>query len=157
MVIVGITGSRRLTPSQAEQVATDLTLVEAELWHVGDASGVDALAWREAVARGDPRIRYKPEPGIPIRVALAQRSTRMVMALAAARDLGRAVVLHAWPTRSFPEGLAPSRSWPRNTSGSGSWGSIALAVGLEIPVMIYPLGEIVLPDWLAGEVIATKI
>lgn len=59
--------------------------------------------------------------------------------------------LHAWPNKPAPNQLMPSRSWPTGAAGSGTWGTITLAVGLEIPVELHPLMEIDIPLWLQSE------
>ena len=150
MVVVAVTGSRKLTPVQARQVAAELAAVEAEVWHVGDAAGVDAVAWQVAGTRGVSRVRYEPKAGVPVRAALAERSTRMIKAVAEAAAQGEVCVLHGWPTRPAPEGLKPSKSWPSGASGSGTWGTIALAVGLGVEVKLHPLGQFELPCWLGS-------
>jgi hypothetical protein len=144
MEILGITGVRRVNDEQQKQVRLEmlqLFAVAGELRvHVGDAAGVDFLAWRLASIYCVVHNRRTELPG---RVQGAERSARMVRALAAEGG-----VLHAWPNKPAPEGLTPARSWPKGAEGSGTWGTIALAVGLGLEVVLHPLVKLELPEWL---------
>ncbi|NJO85299.1 MAG: hypothetical protein HC818_00040 [Synechococcaceae cyanobacterium RM1_1_27] len=133
--MIGVTGSRTLTPAQLEQVKADLAQLEPDEWHIGDAAGVDSEAWDEAVARADWRIRYAVNPALPGKARFAERSTRLVKALAAAGG-----TLHAWPNKPCPPELKPGKSWGK-ASGSGTWGTVALAVGLGVKVEMHWLCE----------------
>lgn len=126
---------------QARQVRLEIEALEAEVWHVGDADGVDQLARALAPAGERLKVYYK-NPELPHRAQGAERSTRMIKALALAGG-----TLHAWVNKPAPYGLKPGKSWGR-AQGSGTWGTIAFAHGLEIPVVIYKLGEFDLPEWL---------
>jgi hypothetical protein len=145
MEILGITGVRRLNDEQRMQVQRELMqlfAVGGELRvHVGDAAGVDFLAWRLAPQYCMVHNRKTELPG---RAQGAERSARMVKALAAESG-----ILHAWPNKPAPDGLTPARSWPKGADGSGTWGTIALAVGLGLEVVVHPLIEdLALPEWL---------
>ena len=91
---------------------------------VGCAAGVDALVRSAFPAAGVFRAGSH-------RGALAARSTRLVQASGAAGAL-----LVAFPR--FPEpprGCVVGRSF--QGGGSGTWGSVALALGLGFPVLVW--------------------
>lgn len=147
MCVIGVTGSRDLTAVQEAQVRVDLCwLLEMGApvrVHVGDARGVDDVAWGLAIVGHDLRT-YHTRRDLPGRAACAERSTRMVRALAAEGG-----VLHAWPNKPAPPDLRPSKSWPKGAKGSGTWGTISLAYGLGVPVVIHPLVDgVQLPEWV---------
>ena len=127
---------------QARQVRLELEAIEAEVWHVGDADGVDQLA-RALAPSGDRLKVYYKNPELPHRAQGAERSTRMIKALALAGG-----TLHAWVNKPAPYGLKPGKSWGR-AQGSGTWGTVALAVGHGLQVELHPLTEdAIAPDWL---------
>jgi hypothetical protein len=142
---IAVTGPRCLTTVQQEQALRELEgLVSCRDWHVGDATGLDALAVTVAQLHGINFKLYCKREVLPWKAQGAERSTRMVEALV--RVSG---TLHAWPNKSVPLGLMPSRSWPKGAAGSGTWGTIALAVGLGVRVELHPLSEgIIVPEWL---------
>lgn len=113
---------------------------------MGDAPGLDTLARSIAQTHHLKLQVYEKRSELPYRAQGAERSTRMVKALAALQG-----TLHAWPNKPAPNQLRPSRSWPTEAAGSGTWGTIALAVGLGIPVELHPLIEIDIPLWLQSE------
>jgi hypothetical protein len=145
MSVIAVTGPRRLSRAEHEQALADLKCLRTcERWLVGDAPGLDELArlvcWREALHTE----LYQVKPQLPDRARYAERSTRMVSALAQVRG-----TLHAWPNKPAPPELRPSRNWPRGAQGSGTWGTIALAVGLGLNVELHPLmDDLQLPDWI---------
>lgn len=147
MQAIAVTGPRELTPTQYEQALKELkVLVGCPSWHIGDATGLDALAFEVARSTGANFELHKKKPNLPYRAQGAERSTRMVKALAIESG-----TLHAWPNKPAPDKLKPSRSWPTGAAGSGTWGTIALAVGLGLPIELHPLADIELPEWLQSE------
>jgi hypothetical protein len=141
--MIAVTGPRQLTPLQAAQAVAKLRqlLTLKTTLYVGDAAGLDALA--KELATGSVTL-FEKNPALPVRAQGAERSTRMVKALAIAGG-----VLHAWPNKSAPLGLKPSKTWPTGAVGSGTWGTIALAVGLGLRVELHPLVDLgELPVWL---------
>jgi hypothetical protein len=143
---IALTGPRRLTPAQQIQVEEDIKYLlstgSPRKVHVGDATGLDALAWKLAVCHNLHTYHKKFE--LPGKAQGAERSTRMIKAILA--DGG---TLHAWPAQPAPPKLMPSRSWPKNAEGSGTWGTVALAVGLGVPVELHPLTkDAIAPEWL---------
>jgi hypothetical protein len=141
--MIAVTGPRQLTPVQAVQAAAELRqlLTPRTTLHVGDAAGLDALA-RE-LATGPVNL-FEKNPALPMRAQGAERSTRMVKALATTGG-----VLHAWTNKPAPPGLKPSKTWPTGAEGSGTWGTVALAVGLGLSVELHPLVDLgELPAWL---------
>lgn len=147
MQTIGFTGPRQLTAQQRAKALSDLQRLKIyPNWLVGDASGLDKLARSIAQNHHLNLQIYEKRSELPHRAQGAERSTRMIKALATA--VGK---LHAWPKQPAPNQLMPSRSWPTGAAGSGTWGTIALAVGLGIPVELHPLIEIDIPSWLQSE------
>jgi hypothetical protein len=95
---IGVTGPRRLTPSQEMQAIEDLMqlLTSSTTLHAGDAKGLDALA-RE-LAENCRLYRYDAEGWKPWQ--LQKRSRAMVDALVVVGG-----TLHAWPNKACPVGL----------------------------------------------------
>lgn len=151
MSVIAVTGPRQLSPAEYEQAVADLTRLRTyERWLVGDAPGLDEVA-RLVCQREALHIElYLVKPQLPGRARYAERSTRMVRALAQGGG-----TLHAWPNKPAPPELRPSRNWPRGAQGSGTWGTIALAVGLGLNVELHPLmNNLRLPDWVEARQIA---
>jgi hypothetical protein len=145
MTTVGISGVRKLTQEQAQQVRQELAELmrgwEVTHCHVGDAAGVDEIA-RDVAHAASVKATWH-EIRSRERWAYAERSTRMVKALAAEGG-----TLHAWVNKPCPRGLSKSKTW-KGASGSGTWGTVALAVGHGLKVELHwltePQGE---PDWM---------
>jgi hypothetical protein len=148
MKTIAVTGPRDLTVAQIAQVRADFmrALQGVDKVHVGDATGVDEVCLgRCQYFQRNHQIYFKNE-SLPWAAQGAERSARM--AKAARKD---GATLHAWPNKPCPEGLKPAKGWPRGAAGSGTWGTIALAVGLGMPVILHPLADLgILPDWLSG-------
>ena len=145
-MVIAVSGPRILTEAHHRQAALELQeLADKNAdWHIGDARGLDALAAAIANSRQKNVNLYYKSGNLPPRARGAERSTRMVRALA--RTGG---VLHAWPNKPAPALLKPARSWPKNAEGSGTWGTIALAAGLGLRVQLHPLEDLgQLPNWL---------
>ena len=146
---IGITGPRKLSPSESLQIRLEIELILTDCCglYVGDAAGVDAIAVRRVSQKPFPLMLFEQKTDLPHRARCAERTTRMMKALAAAGG-----VLHGWPNKPAPPALRPSRSWPQGAQGSGTWGAISLAVGLGVPVQLHPLVEdLQWPDWLKSE------
>jgi hypothetical protein len=145
MSVIGVTGVRQLTDRQASQA-------RAELWqlmrnaielHVGDATGVDAIAIAYAEEMGCKVHEYRAGGFEPWQ--LQARSKRMVDNLAK-----RGGVLHAFPNKPCPAGLHPHRckSW----LGSGTWGTVCYAVSKGVPVELHLLtADVPVPGWMETE------
>lgn len=143
---IGVTGPRTLTFEQRCRAQNDLRLLLSTgapvTLHVGDADGLDKLAWE--VGLGHSPVLYAKNPKLPHRAQGAERSTRLVKALA---HVGG--TLYAWPNKPIPPELRPSRSWPKGANGSGTWGTVALAVGNGVPVKLcWLVNDVPAPDWL---------
>ncbi len=80
-------------------------------------------------------------PAVPFAGRLASRSAALVSAVAAS-GVGRGFV--GFVSSPCPAGLGPSFSPSACFSGpgSGSWGSLALAIGLGLPVVVFPVGAL---------------
>jgi hypothetical protein len=100
----------------------------AGAWHGSAVAAVQSAASAGAsvawLAGGDLRV---PLPG-----RLAQRSAAMVAACAGGGGLV------AFPAAACPTGLLPAGRW--QPSGSGTWSSLALAAGIGLTVVVFPLG-----------------
>ena len=98
----------------------------------GCAVGIDRLV-REAVPASQLSVfSVQRQAGQSVPAwAFAARSARMVSEL---RQSGG--VLVAFPSGSCPLELVPCSSW-RSARGSGTWGSVALALGLGCPVLVF--------------------
>jgi hypothetical protein len=134
---IGVTGPRRLTPTQEIQAIEDLKqlLTLDTTLHAGDAKGLDALA-RE-LAENCRLYRYDAEGWKPWQ--LQKRSRAMVDALVVTGG-----TLHAWPNKACPVGLTVT-SW----KGSGTWGTVRYAIAKGIAVELHPLtSEAIAPNWL---------
>lgn len=74
-------------------------------------------------------------PQVPLRGRLAQRSLALVQAVAASgAGCGLVAFVGGPPPRPFGSG-----AWP--ACGSGSWSSVAAAVRVGVPVVVFPAGE----------------
>jgi hypothetical protein len=143
---IAVSGPRRLTSAQEILVKRDLGQIlcgDDVILYVGDAPGVDFLALRYAQWHHVGIMQYSIKLSLPTRARYAERSTRMI------RDSRHLATLHAWPNKPCPRALTPAKSWPANAAGSGTWGTIALAVGLGMPLVLHPLADLgLLPPWL---------
>jgi hypothetical protein len=141
MAVIGVTGARKLTTEQEEQIKYELWELDhaGNEWHIGDAAGVDELA-RNWVVNGKLNIY---EVNGSEKWHYAERSTRMVKAIASAGG-----TLHAWANKPAPQGLKPAKNW-KTANGSGTWGTIALAKGLGVTVELHWLVDgLEAPDWI---------
>jgi hypothetical protein len=80
-------------------------------------------------------------PAVPLVGRLASRSSALISAVAAS-GAGRGFV--GFVSSPCPAGLGPSPSPSECFSGygSGSWGSLALASGLGLPVVVFPVEKL---------------
>ena len=83
-------------------------------------------------------------PGVPLAGRLAGRSVALVLVVAGS-GAGRGFV--GFVTSPCPSGLVSSASPSACFSGhgSGSWGSLALASGCGLPVVVFPVGALASP------------
>jgi hypothetical protein len=138
MTVVGVTGTRKLNESEMAKAMRKMRslLDKATKLHVGDATGIDALARRCANAAIEVEL-HESEGKKPYQ--LQQRSKRMVDALA--KENG---ILHAFPNKPCPGGITVN-SW----AGSGTWGTVRYAIAKGVPVELHWLIEpCELPDWM---------
>ena len=143
-VVVGFSGSRRLSLSFAPAVAgvVGSVLAAGRSVAVGCAAGADAFV--RSVAPG--ALVFSVAAFGAGRGAFAARSVALVRAVAAGGPGSGFVV---FPGASCPAGLSPSA---RSSAcfcglGSGSWASAAFAVGLGLPLVVFPCGFSGLPAW----------
>ena len=132
--LVGVSGSRAPGPACLAALARLLPLVGGPVV-VGCAAGIDA-AVRRAVPSASVVSAWAFGTG---RGALAARSVAVVRQVAAGVSGGPSPVWVSLPGRACPAGLAPSTSPSACFSGrgSGSWASLALAVGLGVPAVVF--------------------
>jgi hypothetical protein len=104
---------------------------------VGCASGADRFALLAARGLGAPVSLFSASSFGVGRGSFARRSAALVSAVAASGSgCGLvAFVSSACPACLFPSALA-SRCF--GGFGSGSWSSVALAIGLGVPVVVFP-------------------
>lgn len=152
--VVGFSGSRKSGARPALAAAGFLRSLRGSSFSgkvaVGCAAGVDSVvrgagfpAARLSVFRVASFAGSRPVGAW----AFAARSAALVRSVAAARG-----VLVAFPLGACPTGVAPSSSF--RGCGSGSWGSVALALGLGCPVLVFVPG--VSPSFPAPSVVASR-
>ena len=101
---------------------------------VGCASGVDSLVRFAFPSASVFRVGSFAVGGRVCRSSFALRSSALVHSCASSGGL-----LVAFPLGACPSGVAVSSSF--RGCGSGSWGSVALALGLGVPVLVVsPVG-----------------
>ena len=131
--VVGVSGSRAPSPASVVvcrwavgQLAPGASVV------TGCARGIDAVA---RLARPSSSVVRASAFGVG-RGALAARSVAVVRAVAAG---GPSALWLAFPSGSCPVGVLPSRQSSACFSGhgSGTWASLALAVGLGVPALVF--------------------
>jgi len=146
---IAFTGPRTLSKEHEKrihQIFLSLVTEEEQEWHVGDALGLDAFVRRahpyfagHTAGLGDLAI-YEVEGREPR--DFAERSRRMIKAITLLPNPH----LYAFPIVSCPKGCKPSAN--PTGKGSGAWLTIAYATYWKIPVKLFPLVDISLPDWL---------
>jgi hypothetical protein len=152
MASFGVCGSRALGPPWSGWVrAVVAGALRAGFSSVttGCASGADAAA-RAACPPGRLVVFAVASGRFGSgRSAFARRSAALVRALA--RDPGSA--LAGFVRSPCPPGVTPARAWRSGRPASGSWSSLALAVGLGLPILVFwcAPGPPALPAWSGGE------
>lgn len=138
------TGPRAVTYGQGVKIERIVAKIDGETYHVGDATGADAIVlkvlWNE---RKNPHI-YQAEGKQAWQ--LAQRSKYMVDCCA---KLGNGKLI-AFPNKLCPVGVKPGKNFCGK--GSGTWGTVAYAkyLGLEIE-LIFLEKNLVEPEWMRTE------
>ncbi|MFK5855110.1 MAG: hypothetical protein QM503_03190 [Bacteroidota bacterium] len=125
--VVGFSGSRNPTYQAGSSVSFFLPYLScySGTIGVGCANGVDDI-----VRSYFPQSRvFKVQPPIN-RKAFALRSTRLVKWVHSSKGL-----LVAFPFSASPKSVVPSTTF--HGYGSGTWGSIALAIGIGSPVLVF--------------------
>lgn len=147
VALVGFCGSRFLPASVSPLVSSVVGSVVASGRGVavGCAAGADALV--RAACPGAQVFsvvtgRWGQGPQ-----AFAARSSALVRAVAASGAGAGMVGFVAGPC---PVGVVPARSWRSSSVVSGSWSSLALAAGLGVPVVVFPVGWAWRPPAWAG-------
>lgn len=144
--VVGFSGSRSPSPLSSAALSAALVLLPLSARVcVGCARGVDA-AVRASVPGASVFAVSSGRWGVG-RGAFAARSSACVRAVAAAGSSG---LWLSFPSGACPAGLLPSSASSRCFSGlgSGSWASLAFAVGLGVPSLLFlPGGLCPPPGW----------
>lgn len=145
--VVGFSGSRRPLDAVASTAlfSAIAAVPSSAKVVVGCATGVDAVV-RLACPRAQVFSVASGQFGEG-KSAFARRSTACVQAVAAAGSGGLWV---SFPSGRCPAGLLPSSSSSRcfSGSGSGTWASLALAVGLGVPLLVFlPAGVVSPAGW----------
>jgi hypothetical protein len=140
-MFIGISGARSLTEDQVKQLKDYLAKMpqsSTDIWHIGDAKGVDQIARLWATENNITIEIYNAISREPW--ALQQRSKRLVDAIGAMGG-----ELWAFPVKECPIGLTPQhcKSW----KGAGTWGTVAYAMSRSVRVHVVPLGSIGVPAW----------
>lgn len=138
------TGPRKLTYEQGIKIEKKLAAGDGFSWHIGDATGADAVVRRYLCGvRCYPTI-YTATGKQPWE--LAMRSKRMVDSCYALLH----AKLIAFPNKPCPSGVKPQKNFCGK--GSGTWGTIAYAkyLGMEIEICWLEPG-LSEPDWLTQQ------
>lgn len=134
----GFSGSRDFVPSVVSQLCS--LVPDQSRVFVGCAGGVDAAA-RSAFPHAIV-FRASAYRAHSFAASLALRSSYCVRAVAA---VGGCWV--SFPSSPCPLGVVPGPS-PFSGSGSGSWASLALAVWLRVPCVVFlPVGVCIPSSW----------
>ena len=113
------------------------------IYNVGDATGVDAVVYKtlsriynnDFIRKFIVKDKYKKQE-------YAQRSMRMVSDTTVADDS----YLIAFPNKQCPDMVTPTSHFCG--SGSGTWATIAFAKNRKLKIILFPIEQITLPDWL---------
>ena len=131
---VGVSGSRAPSPVAASVCRWAVRhLAPSASVVTGCAAGIDGVARALRPSASVVRVSaFGSGPG-----ALAARSTAVVQAARAGG--GPSSLWLAFPSGPCPGGLAPARQSSACFSGhgSGTWASLALAVGLGVPALVF--------------------
>jgi hypothetical protein len=143
---VGFSGSRCPDRASLNALASVVRFVPVSaVVLVGCARGIDG-AVRDSFEHALV-LRAVHMPGLPHAVSLVTRSTLLVWSLV--RPAGRSLLV-SLPSRECPPGLLPTVD-PRRAFrglGSGSWATLALAVGHDVPALLYLPAPLAPPrDW----------
>lgn len=155
VALVGFCGSRSLSPSFSSAVSRCVSSVgrAGRGVAVGCASGADSFALSAARRAGLPVSFFAASSFGRGRSSFARRSSALVSAVAAS---GVGCGLVAFVSAGCPSALLPSPVPSRCFAGfgSGSWASVAFAVGLGVPVVVFPCGSVSLPSFWSGSWVA---
>lgn len=140
--MVGFTGSRSLSAQSQPLVAQVVAAVSQRGIAVGCAAGLDKIVRSACPAAMVFSVKQQPQ-NIPYPARLARRSVAMVAHVAATSQ----PLIIGFPVGPCPAGLVPSPSSSACFSGkgSGTWASLAYAVGLGLPVVVFGCSS--LPAW----------
>ena len=133
--LVGFCGSRSLPSAFSPLVSSGVSAVSVagRGVAVGCASGADAFVRRACSSA----IVFSASSFGFGRAAFARRSSAFVSAVASS---GAGCGLVAFVSSPCPAALLPSSRASRCFAGfgSGSWASVAFAVGLGVPIVVFP-------------------
>lgn len=150
-----ITGPRNVAPKDEAYVASIIREVITRGFqiYVGDATGVDSIAWAAALQSERKTQIFRPLETLGRTAAgLAERSSRMVREarrFSAGKGCSQdELVCLGFPNKPCPESITPAKQW--RAGGSGTWSTIALAIGHDIETWIFPIGDFDTPPFWCG-------
>ena len=113
------------------------------VYNVGDASGVDSIVFNTlSEIYNNDFIKNFIVKDKSKKKEYAKRSMRMVSETTVADDS----YLIAFPNKPCPEIVTPTSHFCG--SGSGTWATIAFAKNRKLKIILFPIEQITLPDWL---------
>jgi hypothetical protein len=113
------------------------------VYNVGDASGVDSIVFNTlSEIYNNDFIKNFIVKDKSKKKEYAKRSMRMVSETTVADDS----YLIAFPNKHCPEIVTPTSHFCG--SGSGTWATIAFAKNRKLKIILFPIEQITLPDWL---------
>ena len=113
------------------------------IYNVGDASGVDAVVYKTlSELYNNDFIKKFRVTDKSKKQAYAQRSMRMVSDTTVADDS----YLIAFPNKKCPDIVTPTSHFCG--SGSGTWATIAFAKNRKLKIILFPIEQITLPNWI---------
>ena len=113
------------------------------VYNVGDASGVDSIVFNTlSEIYNNDFIKKFIVKDKSKKQEYAKRSMRMVSDTTVADDS----YLIAFPNKQCPDMVTPTSHFCG--SGSGTWATIAFAKNRKLKIILFPIEQITLPDWL---------
>ena len=143
--MIGFTGARKLSERDRPLVQSVVMAVEnaGQAISVGCQRGADEFV--RAVAK--EYTLFEASDYGQGKQAFATRSQAMVKAVATSNRPG----LIGFVTKPSPVGIFPDGRWRSGKQASGSWSTIAFAIGLGLPTIVFCCGEDnTLPAWPNG-------
>jgi hypothetical protein len=144
--MVGFTGSRSLAPCHAPFVTRVAHICAQHApFIIGCALGLDSLMLAYALSHKIPYRQFKAADYGTGKSSFTLRSAAMVRLVAQTNTwpvYRGPCYFVGFPTSPCPPSLVPSSDSSACFAGfgSGTWSTLALAVGLQLPVFVFPIG-----------------